>query len=166
MAFEKLNVNDLIGKVYGHFIILADAKEAKGHTKVIVRCVCGVEKSIRLNSLRTGNTTSCGCMKASRIGDARRRHGLSTTTECTSWYHMIDRCYNKNNDVYSYYGGRGIKVCERWLNSFTDFLKDMGNKPALYMSLDRINVDGDYEPSNCRWATPQVQTENRRCMKA
>jgi hypothetical protein len=78
---------------------------------------------------------------------------------------MKERCYNPNTTQYKYWGGRGIKVCDRWKHSFQNFLEDMGYKPSNEYSLDRINVDGDYEPQNVRWATPLVQSRNRRCLK-
>jgi hypothetical protein len=75
---------------------------------------------------------------------------------------MKTRCYNPNTEYYKHYGGRGIKVCDRWLNSYENFLKDMGPKPSLIYSLDRIDVNGNYEPSNCKWSTPKEQVNNRR----
>ena len=86
----------------------------------------------------------------------------SKTTEYTSWCQMKQRCYNPNATGYSDYGGRGIQVCERWLNSYDNFLEDLGRKPYPSYSLDRIDGDGDYEPGNCRWASKRVQAQNRR----
>lgn len=109
---------------------------------------------------------SCGCMRAKALKLSNTKHGFCGKgnihpTEYTSWREMKTRCYNKNNKSYKNYGARGIKVCDGWLNSFENFYIDMGPKPKGY-SLDRINNDGDYEPSNCRWATALQQANNRR----
>jgi len=85
-----------------------------------------------------------------------------TTKEYRSWYHMKTRCYNKKRPYWKYYGGRGIKVCDRWKDSFVNFLSDMGNKPTSKHSLDRIDNNGDYSPDNCKWSTSKQQTRNKR----
>lgn len=89
------------------------------------------------------------------------KHGLHKSSTYYSWGNMIQRCSNKNNTNYSYYGGRGIKICKRWLD-FTSFLEDMGEKPSAEYSIDCIDPNGDYTPENCRWATKQQQSSNRR----
>jgi len=89
-------------------------------------------------------------------------HKDSQTPEYASWEHMKDRCYNQNCNRYYLYGGRGIKVCERWRNSYVAFLKDMGRKPSHIHSIDRLDTNGNYEPSNCKWSTPKEQANNRR----
>lgn len=91
----------------------------------------------------------------------REYHGLKKTPEYNSWVAMKGRCYNNNDSHYHRYGGRGIKVCDRWLNSFINFLDDMGNKPTTKHSLDRIDNDGDYSPDNCRWVTNIEQGNNK-----
>ena len=124
-----------------------------------VRCDCGTEKIIRGSSLRSG-TKSCGCLDLETVILRNYKHGASirqyVTPEYRVWAGMIRRCYRKTSKDYSYYGGRGISVCERW-ESFVAFLEDMGECPPG-MSLDRYpNNDGNYEPENCRWSTPKQQ---------
>lgn len=89
------------------------------------------------------------------------RHGLVGTPEYSTWKSMIQRCTNPNRVAYKHYGGRGIRVCERWRWSFLNFWRDMGPRPSEAHSLDRIDLSGDYEPGNCRWATPAEQARNR-----
>lgn len=125
------------------------------------RCECGGEIIVDQSRLRTGNTRSCGCLYRDSRQSCRVTHGQSGNATYRSWTAMKWRCLNPNNPYYSYYGGRGITVCERWRESFEDFLQDMRERPPGH-SLDRIDNDGNYEPGNCRWVLPAMQTENRR----
>jgi hypothetical protein len=111
-------------------------------------------------SLLRGHTTSCGCLR--NHPKPKERHGLANTSEYGIWTHMIQRCTNPNRHSYPDYGGRGIKVCKRWRKSFRAFYEDMGPRPSVNYSLDRIDVNRDYEPHNCRWATADIQTNNAR----
>lgn len=130
-------------------------------------CDCGKECLIPTNNLISGKSKSCGCLRADTNTKNRKTHGNTVngySTEYISWVQMRARCRDKNRPDYERYGGRGVKVCERWLNSFENFLEDMGKKPSKIHTLDRFpnNTDGMYEPSNCRWATPTQQANNRR----
>ncbi len=127
---------------------------------VLAVCDCGTQVRRRANAVRMGNTRSCGCLHREQGGINRTTHGLNRTPAHRAWCRMKSRCGPKSPD-FAYYGGRGIKVCKRWSDSFENFFADMGEPPAG-MSLDRINNDGDYEPGNCRWATPTQQMRNRR----
>lgn len=139
--------------------------EAPKETRVrwICRCECGKEIEVQTSHLRSGHTQSCGCYRLDQIIKAKRTHGQSgKTKEYVTWCHLKSRCMNCKNSVFPHYGGRGIRVCDRWLNSFEAFLEDMGYAPSPKYSIDRKDNNGDYEKSNCHWATQLEQTNNQR----
>ena len=150
---------NLTGQKFGYWVVLSrdENKNKHGHRMFICRCVCGSEKSLRGSMLTSGGSISCGCMVSK---DKNKTHDMSYTRTYKSWSSMKQRCFNKKNSNYPAYGAKGITVCERWINSFENFLSDMGERPKN-TTLDRVDVNGDYEPSNCRWATPMEQTLNR-----
>lgn len=121
------------------------------------RCACGAELTVPQRYLVTDGTKSCGCI----VGKHKRTHGASDTPEFRTWSAMLSRCTSASSKSFKDYGGRGIKVCERW-QSFENFLADMGSRPSPAHSIDRKDNDGDYEPNNCRWTTDVEQSNNRR----
>lgn len=154
------NMLDLIGKRFGKLVVKEKGPYVSGTTRWLCVCDCGTEKFVGSQNLRNGSTKSCGCFRKQHLRESRTIHGYTKTRTYRSWSQMKNRCGNPNYINYSSYGGRGIKVCERWEN-FENFLEDMGERP-LGKSLDRIDVDGDYEPNNCRWATLEEQAQNKR----
>lgn len=127
----------------------------------IWRCDCGVIKQMLINSVSGGNSRSCGCIQKEVAADRKRTHGMHQSREYRSWNKMKQRCINPKNDHFKHYGGRGIIVCDRWRDSFDAFFADMGMRP-IGMELDRRDVNGNYDPGNCRWATRTQQMNNTR----
>lgn len=153
---------DRTGHQYGSWKVEEYAgKNWRGDVIWQCLCACGTRKTLVGNSL-SKQVGSCGCQKGPKLSALRRTHGLTGTTEYNVWLGMKARCESPGSPVYARYGERGIQVCERWRSSFEAFLADMGNRPSPKHSLDRIDVNGNYEPSNCRWATQAVQQRNRR----
>lgn len=130
--------------------------------KCEVTCDCGMHKSVTRTSLVEKNAVSCGCYNIERITGFNRKHGAYKTLLYGIWQQMRFRCTNPNNESYAGYGGRGIRVCPQWDMSFETFRDDMGPRPSLSHTLDRINNDGNYEPGNVRWATASQQARNRK----
>lgn len=159
------------GEVFERLTVIgqADPKRRKknGHKIYCVscRCSCGGEVVVEENKLRCGNTKSCGCLVREMGARWKGTHGHRSRTKYSRtyncWSSMKQRCYNPKTKEFRLYGARGIKVCERWLNSFDNFLADMGEAPPG-LTLDRVRSEGDYEPGNCRWADWDTQERNRR----
>lgn len=159
-----------VGDRFGRLVVLDEqGRNARRYILYRCRCDCGAEKTVAGVYLAQGETKSCGCL----VPDASRAHATKhgdnvpghRAGEYSAWSAAIHRCTNPNNMHWKDYGGRGITVCDRWRNSYPAFLADMGRKPSPRHSIDRIDVNGNYEPGNCRWATPQEQARNHRPKK-
>lgn len=154
---------ELTGKTFNNLTVLhPEGVDRLGHVLWKCRCTCGNLRLVRGFSLRKNLIKSCGCIKINSVGNRSKTHGKSKSLEYKIWTGIKNRCTNINSKDYKSYGGRGIKVCDRWLNSFENFLEDMGERENLYLSIDRIDTNGDYEPSNCKWATIKEQSRNKR----
>jgi len=157
---------DLTGQLFGNLIVLNEAPVRASDGSVQWRCLCscGNTTIVSANNIKRGITRSCGCLQIQQQQFGSFKHGHSSCSELSStyitWANMIQRCTNPNHDAYHHYGGRGIKICERWMN-FQNFLQDMGERPEGLI-IDRKNNDGNYEPGNCRWVTYKVNANNRR----
>lgn len=167
------HVEDLTGKTFGRLTVLDRAEDyvyPSGCKERMWRCKCecGNEVVVRGKRLRNGTTKSCGCIRREMMCEREKIHGYSGERLNIIWNGMVQRCCNENNPYYNYYGGRGIKICDEWRNDYVAFrewaLSTGYDENAEHgeCTLDRIDVDGDYEPDNCRWVSQKEQNRNKR----
>lgn len=153
---------DLTGCRFGHWTVIE--RNGTNQFKSIMwlcRCDCGKESRVNGYMLKHGKSQHCGCIRIEAARERVTTHGRWGTPEYNSWHAMMQRCQNPNNRNYKYYGERGIKVCSRW-EKFENFFADVGEKPTPKHTIDRIETNGDYEPSNCKWSTVAEQNNNTR----
>jgi len=160
-----------VGRRYGRLVVVSrepDGHSRRGEKRWLCKCDCGTMTVVYQGNLRRGQSKSCGCLLKEIAKHKHLTHGESNyrsnkgTKEYTAWARMLQRCYNNKLSIYKNYGGRGIKVCQRWLNSYINFLSDVGRASGQKYTLGRINNDGNYEPSNVRWETLIQQASNKR----
>lgn len=155
---------DITGRRFGRLVAIRQVGSTEqGNAIWLCKCDCGKETEVRSVILRNGVTKSCGCYRSEYQREQQTKHGKSTTRMARIWYNMKERCLNRNNTSFANYGGRGITVCKEWLADFDNFYRwAICNGYRDDLTIDRINVNGNYEPNNCRWIPKGEQSRNRR----
>jgi hypothetical protein len=161
---------DLAGQRFGRLLALERSPSADGRSMWLCRCDCGQQKVVRGTHLARGLIRSCNCLNTDLKKARQTKHGDTPwqqprAAEYRIWRHIKSRCLNPNVPHYDRYGGAGITICAAWRDDYAAFLRDMGRRPSAKHSIDRIDNARGYEPGNCRWATPEQQSRNRRCVK-
>ena len=156
------------GDRFGRLTVIKESDRQYGHRYILCQCDCGNTKTINLNSLVVGTSNSCGCLRRERIAKMNYKHGLTKRNDDIErlyniWTNMKRRCFNPKDKGFQNYGNRGIRVCDEWMNDYNKFREwSLSHGYSDNLTIDRIDNDGDYEPSNCRWTTMQVQSNNTR----
>ena len=151
---------DITNMIFGRLCAIKRIGSKNGKPIWLCKCSCGNTITTLGESLRSGNTKSCGCLQKDTAANIFTKHGLSKTRTYNIWNGIVTRCTNKKHHSYALYGALGLSICDRWL-SFENFFNDMGECPNNH-SIDRININEGYNPSNCRWASNFVQSRNKR----
>src|SRR3954464_12906759 len=161
----RVRHKDIVGYTFKGWTVIREVPLVGRGSRFLCRCQCGTEREVSGNSLVSNKSANCGCLR--RVAHLARatKHGATVRGRVTpayiAWRNMKKRCLDPKTEFYKHYGGRGIRICDRWLNSFISFYEDMGDVPPG-LTLDRIDVNGNYEPDNCRWATQKEQVANQR----
>lgn len=154
---------DITGNTYSRWTVISFAEQRNGGSFWNCKCTCGTERAISGATLKAGLSKSCGCYKREVDVSKVYKHGLTGTDEHNIYMGMRQRCGTPSHRLYPHYGALGVKICDRWMESFENFLEDMGPRPSKKHSIDRFpDPAGNYEPSNCRWATSSQQNSNKR----
>ncbi len=157
------NAANLTGRRFGRLVVLGFSGERRSRAPLwVCQCDCGNFCFVRSTDLTNHSTRSCGCLAREESAARLLKHGLAHGDLYRIWERMISRCHNPVNPAFADYGGRGIKVCQRWRDSVQAFVADMGKRPSRKYSVNRKDNNGDYEPSNCEWATDLEQARNTR----
>ncbi len=157
------NAADLIGQRFGRLVVISSAGSSKHQKRTwSCQCDCGVKIITTTGDLRNGTTKSCSCIQKEWALIANKSHGMSNSPEYEVWIGMKKRCLNKSQASFKNYGGRGIRVCKRWIESFEGFIKDMGHRPSDDHTIERVDPNGDYEPGNTVWLPSKMQALNKR----
>lgn len=151
----------MIGAKFGRLTAIKELNKVHNQRVFLCKCECGGSAIVRCGNLRNGNTKSCGCLQKEMASSANTTHGYARSNTYSIWCDMKKRCHNPTTLAWDNYGGRGITVCDRWKNSFENFLKDMGTRPKG-KHIDRKRNNEGYSPENCHWVTPKQNHRNKR----
>jgi hypothetical protein len=162
----KRTMQDLTGERYGRWLVLGFSHKIERNPYWFCRCYCGTKRAICGGNLKNGHSLGCGCTRMANMAASVTKHGAThegkRPPEYTAWMNIRRRCHSPIASDYSRYGGRGISVCDEWIDDFSRFFFDMGPRPSSRHSIERLDNDAGYSKSNCIWATSQVQANNRR----